>query len=228
MQKRQLILNGYRTAEDGFWTLASCIITKASQMQNFVDVPGRYAPLDLSTVLTDGQPYYGNATLEAVLESSEGTRADRQEIIDCMVNLLDGYQIRIIHPDHPNQYMVGRVQVTPVYNDLAHCSVTVSAICEPWFYNNAETVVTLALTEEVSTELLMNTGRLSVTPVIKVSDEVTITYGTNTATLAAGTYTLPWLHIPATGGPASPNGIAIDVSGSGTVAFTYREAVLAE
>ena len=56
MIKRQLILNNYKTAEDGLWTLAACKITKANQMQNFMDVPGRYAPLDLSTALTDGQP----------------------------------------------------------------------------------------------------------------------------------------------------------------------------
>ncbi len=88
MTKRQLILDGYKTAEDGLFTLTSCKITKASQVQTFVSVPGRFAPLDLSTALTDGQPYYGNASLAAVLESSEGTREERQRRIEQMVNQL--------------------------------------------------------------------------------------------------------------------------------------------
>lgn len=148
MEKRQLILNDYKTADDGLWTLASCKITKATQVQTFVSVPGRFAPLDLSTALTDGQPYYGSASLEAVLTSSEGTRPERQDRIDHMVNLLDGYNVRIVHPDHPSTYMVGRVQVTPSFNNLAQSSVTVKAVCEPWFYNQAETVATATVPTE--------------------------------------------------------------------------------
>lgn len=140
MNKRQLILGNYKTAETGQWTLSACKITKAAQVQTFLSVPGRHAPLDLSTSLTGGVPYYENARLEAVLESSEGTRAERQERIEQMVNLLDGYNVQIIHPDHPAGYMVGRVQITQEYNDWAHCSVRVSAVCEPWRYNATETV----------------------------------------------------------------------------------------
>ena len=228
MAKRQLILNGYKTAENGLWTLASCKITKASQVQNFVSVPGRFAPLDLSTALTDGQPYYDNATLEAVLESSEGTREERQARIDELVNLLDGYQVKIIHPDHPASYMIGRLQVFPDYNDPVHCAVHLSAVCEPWLYNQEETVVTIEVNDGAQIAVLLNSGRLSVTPVLEVSGTVTIAYNENTITLSAGKYTLPWLHIPATGGPASPNGIAVDINGTGSVTFTYREAVLAK
>jgi hypothetical protein len=140
MKKRQLILNDYRTAEDGLFTLSACKITKAAQEQTFVKVPGRFAPLDLSTVLTDGQPYYGNASLDAVLESSEGTRAERQEHIDHMKNLLDGHIVKIIHPDFPGRYLVGRVEVAPDFNGLAYCSVNLSAVLEPWLYNDTETV----------------------------------------------------------------------------------------
>lgn len=145
MQKRQLILDTYKTAEDGQWTLASCKITKAAQVQHFEEVPGRFAPLDLSTILTDGQPYYGSAQLDAVLESSEGTRAERQERITEMVNLLDGRSVKIVHPDHPDGYMVGRVEIRPDFNGLAYSQVTVSAVLEPWRYNAEETRVTASL-----------------------------------------------------------------------------------
>jgi hypothetical protein len=145
MKKRQLILNDYRTAEDGLFTLSACKITKAAQEQTFVKVPGRFAPLDLSTVLTDGQPYYGNAKLDAVLESSEGTRAERQERIERLKNLLDGQIAKIVHPDFPGRYMVGRVEVIPDFNGLAYCSVALSAVLEPWLYNNEETEAATSL-----------------------------------------------------------------------------------
>lgn len=141
MKKRRLILGDYDTAEDGLFTLSACKITKGSQVQSFVSVPGRYAPIDTSTLLTDGQPYYGSAALDATLESSEGTRDERLARVSGMVNALDGRSMRIIHPDHPERYLVGRVQVRPEYNDPAHCAVRVSAVCEPWLYNAQETEV---------------------------------------------------------------------------------------
>lgn len=160
--KRQLILNDYKTAEDGLWTLASCKITKAAQVQNFVSVPGRFAPLDFSTVLTDGQPYYGNAALDATLESSEGSREERRDRIQRMTTLLDGEIARIVHPDFPGRYMTGRVQVTPDYNDLAHCAVKVSAVLEPWLYNDAETVVQSSLPSEETGKNLLDIPDMTV------------------------------------------------------------------
>lgn len=221
MEKRQLILNNYKTAEDGLWTLASCKITKAAQVQTFVSVPGRFAPLDLSTVLTDGQPYYGSASLSATLESSEGTREERQQRIDQLVNLLDGYTVTITHPDHTNSYMVGRVQVTPDYNDPAHCAVKLTAVCEPWFYNNLETVATVEIEDTEQEVVLTNAARLAVVPKIDVTGDVTLSYGSIRRALSSGTYQLPELYL-------TPGEHRVSCTGSGTVAFTYREAVLAE
>jgi hypothetical protein len=58
MEKRRIILGTYNTARDGLWTLRSWKLTKPKQVQNFLAVPGRHAPLDYSTYMTDGQPYY--------------------------------------------------------------------------------------------------------------------------------------------------------------------------
>jgi hypothetical protein len=220
MKKRQLILNDYKTADKGF-TLASLKITKASQVQTFVSVPGRFAPLDLSTTLTDGEPYYGSSKLSAVLESSEGTREERQARIEEMVNTLDGYLVQIIHPDHPDRYMVGRVQFAPDYNNLVHARVSLSATCEAWAYNSEETVVTQALAASARTINLQNPGRLSVVPTISVSDNATLVYKDKTWTLGAGTHQLPDLYL-------TPGTHAVTCSGTGTVSFTYREGVLAE
>lgn len=219
MEKRKIIIGAYDSAANA-WTLAACKVTKAQQMQTLVQVPGRYAPLDLSTALTDGQPYYGNATLAVRLESSEGDRVVRQTRIDELVNLVDGMSLHIVLPDHPNSYMVGRVQVQPEYNDLAHCAVAISAVCEPWLYRSRETTVTLTASTTAKTATLSNTGRLAVVPTITVTGDVVLEYEGSSWGLSAGTHALPDLFL-------TSGDHVITYSGSGTVSFSYREAVLA-
>lgn len=226
MEKRGLILGEYDTAEN-LWTLTSWKLTKAAQVQNFVSVPGRAVPLDLSTSLTDGQPYYGSAGLEAILESSEGTRLDRKDRIDLMVNYLDGRSLEIFLPDDPERYLVGRIQVQPDYNDLAHGAVKVSAVCEPWLYSVTETVVTLTATDSEQTAKLINSGRLAVVPSVVVTGEANIVFGASSWSLTGGTYYLPELYLTPGTGLVLPGVHELTYSGAGTVTLTYREAVLA-
>ena len=219
MEKRTLILGTYNTASDGLWTLHSCELTKPNQVQSFLSVPGRHAPLDFSTYLTDGQPYYESRSMEAVLESSEGNRLDREKRISSMVNKLDGLSMQIFLPDDPDHYLVGRVQVTPDYNDMAHCAVTVSAVCEPWRYAVNETIVTLTANPLEADEVLENNGKLAMVPTLDVTGEVSLTSGDSTWTLAEGTYILPDIFL-------TPGAHKITYSGTGTLKFTYREAVI--
>ena len=230
MTKRKLILGDFDTSLDG-WTLSALKITKASQVQTFVSVPGRYAPLDFSTYLTDGEPYYTSATLEATLENSaplagtgldnRGARTDR---ITAMLTRLDGNRMNIIHPDFPNRYLIGRVQIRTEYNTPAHAAVKVSAVCDPWLYYATETTRTVSAQTTAQQTTLTNSGKMAVTPTVVVTAQsgqsVTITYGSNSTSLSAGTYTLPWLVL-------KQGSHAITYKGTGTIKFSYREAVLA-
>lgn len=227
MEKRKIIIGTYDTALDGLWTLTTCKLGKAEAIEYYAEVPGHNGPLDLSTVLTDGEPYYNNRPFEAILESSEGSRLERKERIDRMINMLDGYRANIILPDDPHHFITGRVKVEELYNDLAHCSVRVSASVEPWRYNASETVVGLIATTAEQTVSLINNGRRSVVPAITVTGgTVHLTFNTSegvqTWSLPQGEYRpadLPDLYLK-TG--ASP----LTYSGGGTITLTYREAVL--
>lgn len=220
MEKRKLILDSYDTAADGLWTLAACVLTKGEQVQTFIDVPGRYAPIDLTDYETDGQPYYGPANLDATLESSEGDRYARQARIDEMINALDGMRINIVHPDHPNHYLVGRVQFYPQYNDLAHAAVQIKAVCEPWLYKAEETFVRLISSTSEQVASVTNPGRLAVVPTVVITGTVTLTYGANSWTLPAGEHILPDLYL-------TPGTHQVTYKGTGTITLRYREAVLA-
>lgn len=224
MQKRKIIIGDYDTALEGLWTLTGWSLSRAEAFESYADVPGHSGQLDLSTVLTDGEPYYGPREFEAFLESSEGTRLERENRIDLMINKLDGWRVHIILPDAPTRYIAGRVRVEKLYNDLAHASVRVTATCDPWKYNRAETTVGLIATVEEQAAALTNTGRLSVVPDITVSGgPVTLILNTGTEertwALEPGDYVLPDLYLR-TG--ATP----LRYRGTGQILLTYREAVL--
>ena len=224
MQKRKIIIGTYDTAAEGLWTLSSWTLGRAVAQENHTAIPGHSGLLDLSTVLTNGEPYYGNREFEAILESSEGTRLDREQRIDQMINKLDGLRFNIILPDDPLHYINGRVRVEKLYNDPAHASVRVTATCDPWRYNKSETVVGLIATAAEQTAYLINKGRCSVVPNIVVTGGyVTLIFETETEvhtwTRGPGEYILADLYLKT--GTAS-----LRYSGGGQVTLTYREAVL--
>ena len=224
MQKRTIVIGTYDTARDGLWVLSALAFEKPTAYENYTEVPGHSGPLDLSTVLTDGEPYYASRQLEAVLESSEGTRLEREERINRMVNLLDGWRFNITLPDDPLHYINGRVRVERLYNDMAHASVRVTATCDPWRYNNSETVVGLIADATAQTTSLINTGRLSVVPRITVEGGlVNLVFNTGaeerTWALSPGEYILSDIYLKTGSHP-------LRYSGYGQITLTYREAVL--
>ncbi len=222
MEKRALILGTYHTNYDGLWTLAALQLTDPEYQAHFQEVVGRDGPLDFSTVLTDGEPRYGSRMLTATLESSEGTRQERQDRISVMVNTLDGWRMDIQHPDYPAHYLSGRVQIKQEYNNNAHAAVTVTATCDPWLYSQAERVYAVKAYEWEQNLLLANTGRRAVVPKVVIDGtdaDILLAFGDVSLALGPGTYMLPDLLLR--------NGnTLVKYSGTGTAKITYREAVL--
>lgn len=217
---REMIFGSYYTHATGLWTLTAWEFGAAVYKQNLVEVPGRSEPLDLSTALTDGEPTYSSRTLTAAFESSEGNRLAREARISQMVNALDGYRMNIELPDDPEHYLSGRVSVKRLYNDEAHASVQVTAVCDPWKYSKVETVVNLQAATGEQQALLINRGRRGVVPLLEVSEgDVLLVYGAASWALSAGTYALPDIYL-------TYGEHAITYSGTGKLTFTYREAIL--
>lgn len=219
MEKRKVIFGTYDTALQGAWTVAGLELSSPDFQTNYVDVPGG-GLLDLSSVLTAGEPAYNARTLKVTLENSDGDRAYREQLIRGIITELDGYRKQIRLPDDPNHYLEGRIRVKREYNDLAHAAVTISATCDPWLYNNLESEGTLTAKTQAQTETLVNSGRRTVVPVIVVTGgPVTLVFNTNTWTLSAGAYQLPDFVL-------APGEHELTFSGTGTIQVTYREAVL--
>lgn len=219
MIKRKIIFGDYDTALDGLLTLTGWELSAPMYKSNFVTVPGRDGDLDLTTALTDGEPRYSNRTLTATFESSEGSRLDRQGIFDDLLARLDGRRVNIVLPDYEGYYLDGRAHVAISYNDPAHGALTVTANCLPWRFSLNETVHTLTASSTARQVILRNYGRRVVIPTVTVAGSVSLSFGSRTWSLSAGTYTLPELML-------RPGSNTVSYSGSGTVTIRYREAIL--
>ena len=219
MADRKIIIAGYDTAANG-WTLASCNLSSAVAIESYAQVPGRSGRLDLSTVLTDGEPCYDNRTFTARLETSEGTRLERETRIDALMHTFHGRRWNIFLPDDTSHYITGRISITKEYNDNAHAAVTIKANCDPWRYSTQQkTIMVRALSTE-QTVSLSNNGGMPVIPTVTVTeDSVTLSGEGWSRVLTKGTYTLPDLYM-------KQETIEVTYKGSGDITFAYREAVL--
>ena len=220
MDKRKLIIGDYDTETTWPWTLAELELSAPEQQTNYVTVPGRSGSVDLSTAVS-GLPVYNDRTLTATLETSEGTRAQRETAINTMVNRLDGLRLHIVLPDDPSGYLDGRISVARNYNDLAHASVTISAVCYPYKLKSAETTVTASLTE-ADTEISLSCDRRPVVPSITTTAETVLTWGADSYTVSAGTRQLPGIRL--TQGTHTLK--ARTTSGTGEITITYQEGSL--
>lgn len=218
MIKRKITFGTYDTAANG-WTLTGWKLSAAEEKTNLVDKPGGDGSWDLSTALSDGIPRYRDRTLTVTLECSEGDRLNREAKIRQMVNQLDGMREDIELPDDTFHHINGKLHVVREYNDLAHAAVTVTAICKPWKFANAETVVTLTASSTAQTVRLVNNGRRAVVPTLTVGGSVTLEYKTASKALSAGSYQWPDLLL-------TPGDHVLTLRGSGSLVIRYREAVL--
>lgn len=220
MEKRKMVFGSYDTAAKG-WTLTGWLLDPPQQKTNYIDKIGGDGSWDMSTAMTGGIPRYYDRNLSATFETSDGNRANREALIREMVNTLDGYKLDIELPDLPSFHLVGRVHVARNYSDLAHASVTVTAVCEPWLYANAETVVTLTASTAGTSARIVNNGRRAIVPALTVPEgaNLRMEYAGASLSLVGGTYRWPDLLL-------TPGAHDVKCIGSGSVRITYREAVL--
>ena len=218
LEKRKVIFGEYDTAAHG-WTLNRCTLSDAKQKTKYVDKSGGDGSWDLSTAQTEGIARYEDRSLTVRLENSEGARDDREELINHMVNLLDGRTWSVVLPDRPGYYLTARLHVAVEYNDLAHAAVVVTGVCEPWLCSKQETVIKKTATANVQTLTLRNNGRRAVVPQLETTDSVQLKYGAALIQLSAGVYQWPELLL-------TPGEHVLEYSGAGALTVTYREAVL--
>ena len=218
MVLRGVRFGNYHTAGDWGLILNQKSIDPPTPKIVSVSIDGRDGELDLSEALT-GEITFENRRALFVFLITEGTYLDRESMIANIYRAVHGRKLNIIIDDDFTRYLVGRCSITEVTNNNAYGMITIEANCEPYRYSVYDTVRTIDVTATPTDILLSNKGVKSVTPTLKVTGTVNITFGTSTISLSAGEYKISDLVL--TSGET-----LIKVQGSGTLVVTYREGIL--
>lgn len=216
--ERFFILDNMNTWYD--WTLivTEKNVTPPAPKTNYVELDGMSGTLDLSEALT-GEITYNDRTVTATFWTDNGTRKEREQLLQTIISKLHGKKVKIIEPDDPEHYFYGRVEVTPVENNLSYLEFSIEAICEPWRYATVENNRIVHVKDNTVDIVFHNNGVKSLSPTISISGDITITHDDIITALTDGTYIISDIRL-------KQGSNIITVSGNGSVIFTYREANL--
>lgn len=215
--RRFFILDKFNTWYDWRLTLTAKDTTDPEPKTNYVELDGMSGTLDLSEALT-GEVVYSDRTVTASFWTSEGTREDRDAMLRTVTAALHGKKVRIVEPDDHDHFFVGRVKIKNVQRSLVHVAFDIEAVCDPWRYAAHETERQVAV-NGLASVVINNNGVKSLTPTLTVTGSVAVTCNGVTSELTAGSYKITDLRLR--------QGVnVVDMDGSGSVTFTYREACL--
>jgi phage-related protein len=215
---RFFILDKYNTWYDWRLTLTAKDVTPAEPKTSYISLDGAHGSLDLSEALT-GEVAYSDRTVTASFWTSEGTFNERLRVLQEIVAALHGKKVEIVEPDDPDHFFLGRVKVKSQKWDQVHLELTLEMTCEPWRYAINETERKVEVNGNEVDVVIHNNGVKTLCPVLTVTGSVAVTHDGTTTQLTAGSYKLTSLKLT--------QGVSIiGVSGTGSLAVTYREAGL--
>lgn len=218
MNRRAFIIDKFNTWHDWRLTLTAKDTTDPEPKTNYVELDGASGTLDLTEALT-GEVAYNDRTVVASFWSSEGTRQEREAVVKKITAALHGKKVKIVEPDDPDHYFLGRVMLKNLERSMVHVAFDLEASCDPWRYAINETERRVQLTTEGTDVVINNNGVKTLCPEFEVAGTVTVEYDGATAELTNGTYKIADVKLR--------QGVnVIGLSGSGTVVIKYREAGL--
>lgn len=215
--ERYFYLDKFNTWLDWRLILTAKDVTPPEPKTNYVNLDGMSGTLDLSQALT-GETHYADRTVSASFWTNEGTFRERALLIKKIITTLHGKKIKIIEPDDPLHYFYGRVSIKSINNILPYMTFRIEAVCEPWRYTVQDIVRKVEVNGKASV-VINNNGVKTIIPIIEVNGSVDLTYEEKTISLTDGSYKAADIKL-------YQGANVIDVSGNGSVTFTYKEADL--
>lgn len=214
---REFILDKYNTWHDWRLTLTAKDVTPAEPKTNYITLDGAHGSLDLTEALT-GEVVFNDRTVTASFWTSEGTFNERLRVLQEIVSATHGRKVRIVEPDDPEHFFLGRVFVKSQAWDQVHMELTLEMACDPWRYaiNETNRVVEAGGSVDV---VIVNHGDKTVTPTITVTGSAVLTFEGASVELTEGSYRIADLKL-------APGPNVVGLTGNGSVTFTYREASL--
>jgi hypothetical protein len=106
------------------------VVTNPGVSTNFVEVPGRGTPIDLSTYLTGSIIYGGRSGSWNFYIINEN--ANTIDIYNSIVEFVHGQRLKVALGDMPNRYFEGRFSVDTLKNSDKYSSVSISYSLDPY------------------------------------------------------------------------------------------------
>lgn len=223
-------INDLHTWKDLGLRWAGVTISAPEVKTNYLDVPGRSGPLDLSEALT-GYPTYAARSLALTFDARTHSFDDWERKYSQVLNAFHGRRVKVVLDTDPGFYYEGRAAVSSKKEVLEtdELILTVhadpykrelSSGVEPWVWDTFcfETGIVReysALVVDGELTLTIPGLSLRVTPKITCSADMTVTYLGKSYPLRAGENKVSGLYL-------GPGENVLLFSGSGAVSVDYR------
>lgn len=208
---------GYHSDKDLKLLLTGKEIGAPEIKRQTIDIAGSDGELDFTDFF--GEPKYANVQHQFTFESIRPRNDQLSQFTD-IKNKIHGKKGRIILDDDPSFFYTGRCSVSKYTNEKNIGKITVTCDCEPYKYKLTETVVTRAVNGTDMIVLANSRKRAVPLVTVQTSTSMDIVYKEDFDwSLAAGSYLLPELELV-------EGDNVVTVIGTGTISFTWREAVL--
>ena len=147
-----------------------------------VDVDGADGSIDTSEVL-NGEIKFSNRRLE--FELTMTTDYDEyNELVTNISNYLHGRKLKIILDEDDSYYYYGRCQINQWASDKRIGKIVISCDCEPYKYTLRPMIVTSKISGKTYVKVVGK--RMTVTPIIEVSNDMEIIVDGKSNNLYAG------------------------------------------
>lgn len=179
---------------------------------NFVEIPGRDDPLDLTDYLI-GRPVYGmrSGSFSFYIDNNH---EDWDVIKNKITSALHGKRLKMRLEDSPEYYYEGRFTVSNYASGASFSSITINYQLNPYKIKIVPNSLTVTVSNQTKTNVIP-ANEYPFAPIAeRLSGTPTVSFGGVSKTLSSGTVVL---------GSATPNANNnLVVSGTGSVKITWR------
>lgn len=197
----------------GKFIIAPYEIPMPKVQTNYVSIPGRNGMLDLSE--SYGSVKYSNRNFAITMYAV----GDYDVLVSELVNAVHGKSMNITFSKDSSFYYVARVDVSGIAKHDGFCQITVSINAEPYKLKQSETTKSITGNGTLTLTNLAMPVVPSITATAAATLACTIGGVAKSFSVPTGTTMLPELVLPA-------GNLAVTITTSGKVTFTYREGAL--
>ena len=210
-----VLFNDISAMNDWNIVLTKTDITPPKVKTSIVNIKGADGILDLSEAL-NGDVIYDNRDIKLTFSLMD--MREYSTLISKISNAIHGKKVKLRFTIDDEYYYEGRAQISQWESSKNIGKIVVNINADPFKYRLYETNVTVALfgTEQ---EVHLQNDRMRVSPILKVSGNIRLTYDKTTYTLKEGEQQLAEFSL-------KEGDNVIKLNGNGNITILYRRGML--